>query len=51
MATAAIGGLLLSNHSYGIAAGWIYLGGAAPDGWWWIGGDGEEDPNFGYYDV
>ncbi|MEH6608024.1 MAG: S8 family serine peptidase [Halioglobus sp.] len=51
MATAAGNGLLLSNHSYGIAAGWIYLGGASPDGWWWIGGDGEEDPNFGYYDA
>lgn len=50
MAGAAAGGLLLSNHSYGIAAGWIYLGGAAPDEWWWIGGTGTEDPNFGYYD-
>ncbi len=50
MAAAAASGLLLSNHSYGIAAGWIYLGGAPPDGWWWIGGTGDEDPNFGYYD-
>ena len=54
MATAAAGGLLISNHSYGIAAGWLYLGGIAPDEWWWIGGDADtdvEDPNFGYYDA
>ncbi|NOR19836.1 MAG: S8 family serine peptidase [Xanthomonadales bacterium] len=53
MAAAAAGGLLISNHSYGIAAGWLYLGGAAPDTWWWIGGAADtdvEDPNFGYYD-
>ena len=52
MAAAAADGLLLSNHSYGIAAGWIYIGGSAPDTWWWIGGeDNSEDPNFGYYDT
>jgi len=52
MAAAAAGGLLLSNHSYGIAAGWIPMGGTPPDGWWWIGGGGNsEDPNFGYYDT
>jgi hypothetical protein len=54
MALAAAGGLLVSNHSYGIAAGWIYIGGAPPDNWWWIGGDQPsdvEDPNFGYYDA
>jgi hypothetical protein len=39
MALAAAGGLLVSNHSYGIAAGWLYLGGLPPDTWWWIGGD------------
>ena len=53
MALAAANGLLISNHSYGIAAGWLYLGGAPPDTWWWIGGAGPtdfEDPNFGYYD-
>jgi len=52
MALAAASGLLVSNHSYGIAAGWIYMGPvAAPDtSWWWIGGPGQEDPNFGYYD-
>ena len=53
MALAAAGGLLISNHSYGIAAGWLYLGGPIPDTWWWIGGDADtdvEDPNFGYYD-
>ena len=47
MAAAAAGGLLLSNHSYGIAAGWIYIGGAGADEWWWIGGTGNEDANFG----
>ena len=54
MASAAAGGLLVSNHSYGIAAGWLYLGGVEPDEWWWIGGASDtdvEDPNFGYYDA
>lgn len=54
MAAEAAGGLLISNHSYGIAAGWLYLGGLPPDGWWWIGGTADtdlEDPNFGYYDT
>ena len=53
MAAAAASGQLLSNHSYGIAAGWIYLADAPPDNWWWIGGTDDtdlEDPNFGYYD-
>lgn len=53
MATAAAGGLLVSNHSYGIAAGWLYIGDVAPNTWWWIGGAADsdvEDPNFGYYD-
>ncbi len=51
MSTAAQGGLLVSNHSYSIAAGWIPYGQTEPNNWWWIGGDGDEDPNFGYYDV
>jgi len=53
MAAAAATGLLISNHSYGIAAGWIYTGAVAPDTWLWIGGEADtdiEDPNFGYYD-
>jgi hypothetical protein len=53
MALAASNGLLVSNHSYGIAAGWLYIGEAPPDTWWWIGGadPGDiEDANFGYYD-
>jgi hypothetical protein len=53
MATAAAGGMLVSNHSYGIAAGWLYIGDVAPNTWWWIGGAADtdvEDPNFGYYD-
>ena len=51
MAAAAAAGLLLSNHSYGIAAGWLYTGGAPPNAWWWLGGaTAPEDSNFGYYD-
>lgn len=54
MAVAAAGGLLTSNHSYGIAAGWLYIGDVPPDTWWWIGGAADtdvEDPYFGYYDT
>jgi len=51
MATAAAGGLLVSNHSYGAATGWIYIGDSIPNEWWWIGGNGDEDPKFGYYDI
>ena len=53
MAAAASAGLLVSNHSYGIAAGWLYMAGPEPDTWWWIGGaepSDVEDPYFGYYD-
>lgn len=53
MALAASTGLLLSNHSYGIAAGWVYIGDDPPDTWWWIGGSEDtdlEDPYFGFYD-
>ena len=53
MALAASNGELISNHSYGIAAGWLYIGDVPPDQWWWIGGANPadvEDPNFGYYD-
>lgn len=53
MATAAAAGRLVSNHSYGIAAGWIPIGDDPPNNWWWIGGadPGDlEDANFGYYD-
>jgi hypothetical protein len=54
MAAAAAAGELVSNHSYGIAAGWLYIGDAPPDNWWWIGGPDPsdlEDANFGYYDT
>lgn len=54
MAAAAALGELVSNHSYGIAAGWLFIGGSPPDAWWWIGGPDPsdlEDPNFGYYDT
>ena len=53
MAEAAALGMLVSNHSYGIATGWLYFGGSPPDNWWWIGGSDPsdvEDPNFGFYD-
>jgi hypothetical protein len=52
MSAAAAAGLLLSNHSYGIAAGWLFMGGSPPDAWWWLGGSAAlEDGNFGYYDT
>jgi hypothetical protein len=55
MALAAANGQLVSNHSYGTAAGWIATGELdPPDAWWWIGGADpgiQEDPNFGYYDT
>jgi hypothetical protein len=54
MATAAAAGQLVSNHSYGVAAGGIPIGGAPPDNWWWIGGPDPsdlEDANFGHYDT
>jgi hypothetical protein len=55
MATAAAAGMLISNHSYGVAAGWIYTGDPnPPDTWIWIGGADPaivEDVNFGYYDA
>jgi hypothetical protein len=53
MAAAAASGQLVSNHSYGTAAGWIYIGEPAPENWWWIGGADPADTvdqNFGYYD-
>jgi hypothetical protein len=50
MITAALGNMLVSNHSYGIAAGWLNFDKAAPRDWMWIGGDTNiEDWNFGYY--
>jgi len=55
MADAASAGMLVSNHSYGVAAGWLYTGDPnPPDTWMWIGGADPaivEDANFGYYDV
>jgi hypothetical protein len=43
MATAAAAGQLVSNHSYGVAAGWLYMGDLPPDNWWWIGGPEPSD--------
>ena len=48
MATAAAGGLLISNHSYGYGAGWTWNGSS----WQWDGDDGissQEDFEFGFY--
>jgi hypothetical protein len=55
MATEAVNGMLISNHSYGYIAGWNYnsspSGGAAAR-WEWMGNNGEyEDYKFGYYDI
>jgi hypothetical protein len=44
MTSAAAGGLLMSNHSYGVLCGWRYI--------WWYGDenvDANEDYKFGYY--
>jgi hypothetical protein len=53
MAAAAAGGLLLSNHSYGNATGWLLIDPLVnPPVWWWLGGPADtdiEDYNFGYY--
>lgn len=47
MASAAAGGLELSNHSYGLLSGWSYNG-----SWQWYGNsnvDPNEDYKFGFY--
>ena len=61
MAAAAASGQLLSNHSYGNAAGWLLVDpfalppcliNAVGCAWWWLGGAAPgqvEDYNFGYY--
>lgn len=46
-------GLSLSNHSYGIVAGWIYGRYSGNYGWHWLGDiriSREEDYCFGFYD-
>lgn len=57
MATAAAGGLLISNHSYGLIAGWRFnserSGAADNPRWEWYGDarvSGREDWRFGFYD-
>jgi hypothetical protein len=50
MATAAKNGLLLSNHSYAVIAGWN-PDGNNPNQWDWFGNPGDTvDINFGLYD-
>ena len=49
MAAEAAKGLTLSNHSYGLVAGWRFLGGL---GWTWFGeATAGEDPRFGFYEA
>ena len=48
--TAAAPNLLLSNHSYGYTAGWIYDGDNAIWDWYGLPGD-SVDYKFGYYDT
>ena len=48
MITAALNGLLISNHSYGFSAGWTWDGSS----WVWYGDESissEEDYRFGFY--
>ena len=48
MATAAAGGLQISNHSYGFVTGWYSSG-----GWYWFGDrnvSNTQDYGFGFYD-
>lgn len=48
MASAAAGGLLVSNHSYGFGAGWNWNGSS----WDWLGNtniSSQEDYRFGFY--
>lgn len=45
----AASGLLLSNHSYGDIAGWLYNDGASRWEWYGLPGD-TVDYNFGFYD-
>lgn len=49
MAAAAVN-LLVSNHSYGIVAGWGYNTSVTPNRWEWYGLPGDnKDYKFGYY--
>jgi len=44
--------LLISNHSYGTAAGWSLNTSVSPERWEFLGAPGEnEDYKFGYYDT
>lgn len=47
---AAAANLLVSNHSYGIVAGWSFNTSVTPNRWEWYGLPGDnEDYKFGYY--
>jgi hypothetical protein len=52
MAAAAVGGLQVSNHSYGFVTGWVFDSGGGY--WLWYGDMGvntNEDYGFGFYDA
>lgn len=56
METESRSGLLISNHSYGIIAGWHFgdIEGTGRDQWYWFGDDAisaDEDYVFGRYDT
>ncbi len=51
-ATAAAAGMKLSNHSYGLYAGWTFDGSVSNLQWVWTGENvAGEDKRFGYYGV
>ncbi|MBM3918965.1 MAG: hypothetical protein FJ344_05640 [Sphingomonadales bacterium] len=52
MASEGAGGLLVSNHSYGLVTGWAWgdYGDFGSDAWYWYGAPGDTiDYNFGRY--
>ncbi len=52
MASEAVGGMKVSNHSYGIIAGWSWGDWSGTEAWHWFGSTGistTEDYNFGFY--
>ncbi|HPF34323.1 MAG TPA: FG-GAP-like repeat-containing protein [Candidatus Krumholzibacteria bacterium] len=52
MTTAAGNGMLVSNHSYGVAVGWSWN--STEGAWYWYGNPGispTEDYRFGFYDA
>jgi hypothetical protein len=51
-AAAAPDPIPISNHSYGVASGWVNVNDPDCNNWWWMGGDANiEDYKFGFYDT